>query len=77
MRYGGVLATFTVDGPAHITATVPDTAVSGKITTKVEDKTTVGEPKDVVKLSKGEPAGAAAGTGKPRSNAERYLMKLG
>ena len=50
------------------------TAVSGKITTKVEDKTTVGEPKDVVKLSKGEPAGAAAGKGKPRSNAERIRM---
>ena len=50
------------------------TAVSGKITTKVEDKTTVGKPKDVVKLSKGEPVGAAAGKGKPRSNAERIRM---
>ena len=50
------------------------TAVSGKITTKVEDKTTAGEPKDVVKLSKGEPAGAAAGKGKPRGNAERIRM---
>jgi len=50
------------------------TAVSGKITTKVEDKTTAGEPKDVVKLSKGEPVGAAAGKDKPRSNAERIRM---
>ena len=50
------------------------TAVSGKITTKVEDKTTAGEPKDVVKPSKGEPVGAAAGKDKPRSNAERIRM---
>ena len=50
------------------------TAVSGKITTKVEDKTAVGTPKDVVKLSKGEPVGAAAGKGKPSSNAERIRM---
>ena len=50
-------------------------AVSGRITTKVEDKAG-GEPKDVVKLSKGEPPGAAAGAGKgkPRSNAERIRM---
>jgi pilus assembly protein FimV len=34
----------------------------------------LGKPKDVVKLSKGEPAGAAAGKGKPRSNAERIRM---
>ena len=62
---------------AEAAGTVPPegrTAVSGKITTKVEDKTTVGEPKDVVKLSKGEPAGAVAGKGKPRSNAERIRM---
>jgi len=59
---------------AEAAGTVPPegrTAVSGKITTKVEDKATVGEPKDVVKLSKGEPAGAVAGKGKPRSTAER------
>ncbi|MGH6628739.1 MAG: type IV pilus assembly protein FimV, partial [Burkholderiales bacterium] len=57
---------------AEAAGTVPAegrTAVSGKITTKVDDKRAGGEPKDVVKLSKGEPAGAAAGTGKPRSNA--------
>ena len=62
---------------AESAGTVPAagrTAVSGKITTKVDDKTTVGEPKDVVRLSKGEPAGAAAGKGKPRSNAERIRM---
>ena len=62
---------------AEAAGTVPAegrTAVSGKITTKVEDKTTVGKPKDVVKLSKGEPVGAAAGKGKPRSNAERIRM---
>jgi pilus assembly protein FimV len=47
------------------------TAVSGKITTKVEEKRTAGEPKDVVRLSKGEPVGAAAGKGKPLSNADR------
>lgn len=50
------------------------TAVSGKITTKVEEKRTAGEPKDVVRLSKGEPVGAAAGKGKPLSNAERIRM---
>jgi pilus assembly protein FimV len=49
-------------------------AVSGKITPKVEDKAARGEPKDVVKLSKGEPAGAAAGKGKARSTAERIRM---
>jgi pilus assembly protein FimV len=62
---------------AETAGTVPAearTAVSGKITTKVEDKKASGEPKDVVKLSKGEPAGAAAGTGKLRSNAERIRM---
>jgi len=47
------------------------TAVSGKITTKVEDKAAGSTPKDVVKLSKGEPVGAAAGKGKPASSAER------
>jgi pilus assembly protein FimV len=47
------------------------TAVSGKIATKVEDKAGAGAPKDVVKLSKGEAPGAAAGKGKPLSAAER------
>lgn len=46
------------------------TAVSGKITAKVEDKAAAGAPKDVVKLSKGETPGAA-GKGKPQSPAER------
>lgn len=46
------------------------TAVSGKITTKVEDQGKSGEPKDVVRLSKSEPAGGTP-TGKPRSTAER------
>jgi len=63
---------------ADAAGTVPAegrTAVSGKITTKVEDKAAAGAPKDVVKLSKGEPpAGAAAGKGKPRTSAERIRM---
>ena len=46
------------------------TAVSGKITTKVEEKRPGGDAKDVVRLSKGEAPGAAA-KGKPRSSAER------
>jgi pilus assembly protein FimV len=51
------------------------TGVSGKIATKVEDKAAAGAPKDVVKLSKGEPpAGAAADKGKPRTGAERIRM---
>ena len=50
------------------------TAVSGKITTRVEDKGAKGEPKDVVRLSKGEPPGAAGKKGKPRSSAERIRM---
>jgi pilus assembly protein FimV len=45
-------------------------AVSGKITTRVEEKRAGGEAKDVVRLSKGEAPGAAA-KGKPRSSAER------
>ena len=49
------------------------TAVSGRITAKVEDKAGAGESKDVVRLSKGEPA-SAAGKGKPRSSAERIRM---
>jgi pilus assembly protein FimV len=45
--------------------------VKGKITTKVEDKGATGEPKDVVRLSKGEPPAAAGKKGKPQSSAER------
>ena len=45
------------------------TAVSGKITPKVEDQAKGGAPKDVVRLSKTEPAGAPKG--KPGSTAER------
>jgi pilus assembly protein FimV len=60
---------------ADAAGTVPAegrTAVSGKITAKVEDKAAAGAPKDVVKLSKGEPpAGTAGGKGKPRAGAER------
>jgi len=63
---------------ADAAGTVPvegRTAVSGKITTKVEDKAAASVPKDVVRLSKGEPpAGAAAGKGKPRAGAERIRM---
>ena len=46
------------------------TTTSGRITTKVEEKAG-GEPKDVVKLSRGEPPSAAAGKGKARSTADR------
>ncbi|HET9405513.1 MAG TPA: FimV/HubP family polar landmark protein [Burkholderiales bacterium] len=59
---------------AEAAGTVPvegRTAVSGKITTKVEDKI-AGAPKDVVKLSKGEAPGA--GKGKPGSPADRVRM---
>jgi pilus assembly protein FimV len=49
-------------------------ATSGKITPKVEEKAAPGEPKDVVRLSKGEPTGAAADKGKPRSTADRVRM---
>jgi len=49
-------------------------AASGKITPKVEDKAAPGEAKDVVRLSKGEPAGTVAGKGKPRSTDERVRM---
>jgi pilus assembly protein FimV len=46
-------------------------AVSGRIGTKVEDKAG-SEAKDVVRLSRGEPPGAAgAGKGKPRTQADR------
>jgi pilus assembly protein FimV len=47
------------------------TAVSGKIATKVEDKAASSSPKDIVKVSRGEPPGAAAGKGKPGSSADR------
>lgn len=62
---------------AEAAGTVPAekrVAASGKITPKIEDKAARDEPKDVVKLSKGEPAGAAAGKGKARSTAERVRM---
>jgi pilus assembly protein FimV len=62
---------------AEAAGTVPAegrTAVSGKITTKVEDKAAAGAPKDVVRLSKGEPPGAAAGKGKPLSAADRIRL---
>ena len=61
---------------AESAGTVPSegrTAVSGKIATKVEDKAGSGGPKDVVKVSQGEPPGAA-GKGKPRSSADRVRM---
>ena len=60
---------------AEAAGTVPvegRTAVSGKITTKVEEKAAGGAPKDVVKLSKGDAPGA--GKGKPRSPADRIRM---
>ncbi len=61
---------------AGTAATVPAgrTAVSGKISAKVDDKTTGGAPKDVVRLSKGEAPGDAAGKGKQRSSADRIRM---
>jgi pilus assembly protein FimV len=64
---------------ADTAGTVPAegrTAVSGKITTKAEDKGAASAAKDVVKLSKGEPPAGTApeGKGKPRSNAERIRM---
>jgi pilus assembly protein FimV len=62
---------------AEAAGTVPAekrVAVSGKITPKIEDKAARDEPKDVVRLSKGEPAGAAAGKGKARSTTERVRM---
>jgi len=49
----------------------PRAAVSGKITTKVEDRGAKGEPKDVVRLSKGESPSEAGKKSKPRSSAER------
>ncbi len=45
-------------------------ATSGKIVAKVEDNTGGGS-KEVVKISKGEPPAAGAGTAKPRSTADR------
>ena len=49
----------------------PRAAVSGKITARVEDKGAKGDPKDVVRLSKGEAPGDAGKKSKPRSSAER------
>ena len=57
---------------ADAAGTVPAeqrTAVSGKITTKAEDQGKGGGPKDVVRLSKSEPA--AAPKSQPRNTAER------
>jgi pilus assembly protein FimV len=59
---------------ADAAVTVPaekSTTVSGKIATQVKEKAAGAAPKDVVRLSKGEPPGAAADKGKPRSSAER------
>jgi pilus assembly protein FimV len=67
--YRQKLADAAVSVPAE-----KSTAVSGKITTKVDDKAAGGPPKDVVRLSKGEPVGAAAGKGKPGSTAERIRV---
>jgi len=59
---------------ADVASAAPSEARStakGKITTKVEDKGASGEPKDVVRVSKGEPSAAAGKKGKPQSSAER------
>src|SRR5262245_14321154 len=52
------------------------TAVSGKIemAAKVEDTAASGSPKDIVKVSRGEPPGDAVGKGKGRSSADRVRM---
>ena len=49
-------------------------AASGKITPKVDEPAARGDPKDVVRLSKGEPVGAEAGKGKPRATADRIRV---
>ena len=50
-------------------------AASGKITTTVDDKAAGKEaPKEVLKLSKGEPAAGKAGSGKGATNADRVRM---
>ena len=50
---------------AGVTAAGPKSAASGKITTKVDDKAAgKAAPKEVLKLSKGEPAAGKAGDGK-------------
>jgi len=57
---------------ADAAGTVPTegrTAVSGKITTKVEEKAGGGAPKDVVRLSKGEAPGATKGKPGPADRA--------
>jgi len=59
------------DAAGAAPADKPRAAVSGKITTRVEDKGAKGEPKDVVRISKGEAPGGAGKKGKPRSSAER------
>src|SRR5215813_9552673 len=61
----------SVAGSAGTAQAEGRTTTSGRISTKVEDKA-AGESRDVVRLSKGEPPGAAAaGKGKPRSTADR------
>jgi pilus assembly protein FimV len=64
--YRGKVADVAGAAPSEAGSTV-----KGKITTKVEDKGATGEPKDVVRLSKGEPPAAAGKKGKPQSSAER------
>jgi pilus assembly protein FimV len=51
---------------ADAASTAPESraAISGKITPRVEDKAAGTEAKDVVRLSKGEPPGGAAGKGR-------------
>jgi pilus assembly protein FimV len=62
---------------AEAAVTVPaekSTTVSGKIATKVKEKAAEAAPKDVVRLSKGEPSSAAAAKGKPPGSAERIRI---
>jgi pilus assembly protein FimV len=56
---------------AAATATESQGAVSGKITTRVEDRAAAGGAKDVVRLSKGEPPRDAQGAGEPGNMANR------
>jgi pilus assembly protein FimV len=67
--YRQKLADAAVSVPAE-----KSTAVSGKITTRVDEKAAGGPGRDVVRLSKGEPAGKAAAKGKPASTAERIRV---
>ncbi|MDH5536821.1 MAG: hypothetical protein OEZ08_14795, partial [Betaproteobacteria bacterium] len=60
---------------ADAAGTAPEarTAASGKITARVEDPA-AGAPKDVVRLSTGEPPGLAADKGKPGTPAQRVRL---